>query len=430
MAQGTPGPIITDARGSIRGTTFRSTRNGLTLSGKAGPRSSTQSRSLAVRQLTAHAAQDWKGLSEADREIWSQAARVFNSRGRFGQPISLSARQAFFRSYLHQAGITDPIAPPPPSLGDPAAPLSGVFETWNSDLYLMALSRNLNPLDYCVFRARRDVPSYRAADSRTIHSYTTSAANGLDTLPFYSLDRTIQASHLNNAPGIPYAGDFTIEFWIYAHASPPAATREFIRKFGVVGFSLFEVATGDIRFVWGSATAVHGSPLPVGQWNYFAITYDSATGQAVAHLNSVPILSPAPSLAGNLTGLIQMGGAPSSPNVVDASFNQLVFSNTIRNGAYLSARYNAGVGNLQPPDGSTLALLPLRSQSGGLTPDITGNGHDFTTLGLSLFRGVPCLLIYANADATYPSPRTVLIQSQPLRDDWMLTAPSRQKVLW
>lgn len=97
MARAVLGALVTNLAGSIGGTQFRRTANGLVVSNKS--RGTTRNRALfndGVR-LFANMAGRWAELSDIERTNWADAAQLFQFPDRFGTLRNLNGRQLFFK---------------------------------------------------------------------------------------------------------------------------------------------------------------------------------------------------------------------------------------------------------------------------------------------------------------------------------------------
>jgi hypothetical protein len=90
MAIFLPGPIVSDVRGSIGGTTFSKTAAGNTARGRKGPIQTFSTARGYQRNAFMSAAKSWTAFSVADQTAWRSFAAANPVPNRFGIPQVLS----------------------------------------------------------------------------------------------------------------------------------------------------------------------------------------------------------------------------------------------------------------------------------------------------------------------------------------------------
>jgi len=114
------GPLVTDARGSIRGTTFSRSLAGATA--RARPRPARPSRPWqAIRQLQlASAAARWRLLTTADQDDWNDYGATVTLLNRLGVAFNPTGQMMFVRqdcfNWRSTAGPATPVIPTASSL--------------------------------------------------------------------------------------------------------------------------------------------------------------------------------------------------------------------------------------------------------------------------------------------------------------------------
>ena len=131
MASGKYGTIITDMKGSIGGTTFKGTRSGAVVqnkinsnpSGKYGGKSQVDNNEQLIRsQLNfTQNLENWKNLSDVDRQTWVTGAVNFPFVNKFGEQYTPSAFQLFMscNQNLYSIGAGNIATCPPPTSPSP-----------------------------------------------------------------------------------------------------------------------------------------------------------------------------------------------------------------------------------------------------------------------------------------------------------------------
>jgi len=92
------GPMITDIRGSIGGTTFARNRSGMYARTRVKPVDPSSSRQQAVRNAVATCQDYWRStLTQAQRDGWDNVGSVGGGVGALGDQIRLTGIQAYIR---------------------------------------------------------------------------------------------------------------------------------------------------------------------------------------------------------------------------------------------------------------------------------------------------------------------------------------------
>lgn len=89
--------IIAEARGAIAGTVFSKNTYGAYLRTKVTPVNRQSTFQQAVRQFLASIAQDWRGLTQAQRNLWNQFAVNFSRTNIFGDSVQLTGFNLFMQ---------------------------------------------------------------------------------------------------------------------------------------------------------------------------------------------------------------------------------------------------------------------------------------------------------------------------------------------
>ena len=124
------GPLVSAVTGSVGGTTFQRSANGLLVKSKPLPTLRRSTAAVNARQRTATLNTAWFKLDESERAAWADFALTQEFVNRFGDPVTGTAYMAFMRcnqgAYLSAAGsytFTTQTAPPADTSSTlPAAP--------------------------------------------------------------------------------------------------------------------------------------------------------------------------------------------------------------------------------------------------------------------------------------------------------------------
>lgn len=428
MARALPGPLVSRIAGAIAGTTFSSAQGGARLTPRRKRNNNPTPFQSLVRQTIIRASHAWPNLDSTTRAAWNAAAALAPASPRRVNGSKPSGRQAFVAAYVNQIGSTEIIDPPAPTLGLNVLPLSGLYQTWDNNLLLMGLSRNLSGDDYAVFRTYKPVPDRLRTHSKTINRYIDLRNVGLTNEPFYSLVTTRTVGDITRAAGVPYTGSFTVEFWFRRPEGDPLTASTLWFKAGGSIQAITVNSSGFFGLFANGTTTVSPFKTVFDQWHYIVATFDAGTTKAFLYVDNVVGVSSKPASSPNLIGATRIGSQGPATNRAAGRFNQFIYSNIVRDSAYRTNVYNAGIGRVTAPDVNTLCLLPLRSFAAGLTPDVSGNGYDFTVADVTYEPGFPVRLVADESESYTPSNRLVRVVSQALHPYWML-APSQQEMI-
>jgi len=98
MASVQYGSVVTQLKGSLGGTTYQSNRNGFSARNKPLPRNpKSRSQSLG-RGVIARFSQQWRLLSQPDRDSWDVVAPDWPAVDKFGNPVTLSGFNVFIKA--------------------------------------------------------------------------------------------------------------------------------------------------------------------------------------------------------------------------------------------------------------------------------------------------------------------------------------------
>lgn len=93
------GPMISDIRGSIGGTTFARGPAGIYARGRVKPVDPSSPRQQAVRNAVAYCQAYWRStLTQIQRDSWDHLGTVSGIQGSLGEKIRLTGAQAFIRT--------------------------------------------------------------------------------------------------------------------------------------------------------------------------------------------------------------------------------------------------------------------------------------------------------------------------------------------
>lgn len=89
--------IVAEARGAIAGTVFSKNTYGAYLRAKVTPVNPQTTFQQAVRQFLASTAQDWRGLTQGQRDLWNSFSINFNRTNIFGDSVKLTGFNLFMQ---------------------------------------------------------------------------------------------------------------------------------------------------------------------------------------------------------------------------------------------------------------------------------------------------------------------------------------------
>ena len=135
--------IVTDARGSVAGTTFSKNKTGLYMRSKVkGGNPSTAAQSVARGKFGA-ISQQWRGLLPEERNAWDEAAQFVSWQDSLGQSFTPSGFQLFMQRNNNLQAIDEDVITQP--VVAPSAPVVAIDD-------LIATHEELAPdtLDYFI----------------------------------------------------------------------------------------------------------------------------------------------------------------------------------------------------------------------------------------------------------------------------------------
>lgn len=97
FAKFTPGAIVSEIRGKIASTVFSRNRGGAVIRNRIKPINRRSIGQSTRRQVLGSLASSWRGLTQANRDSWNNAAQNFPLQDTLGQTIYLSGEQLYVR---------------------------------------------------------------------------------------------------------------------------------------------------------------------------------------------------------------------------------------------------------------------------------------------------------------------------------------------
>lgn len=118
--------IVADIRNKLNGSVFSKNRYGSYVRTKVTPVNPQTTAQQNVRNVLAAFSANWRGLSQAERDSWTNAAPSFPSTDIFGMPKILSGNALYVKlnSNLQNAGASVLTSAPTPGAIPPIASLS------------------------------------------------------------------------------------------------------------------------------------------------------------------------------------------------------------------------------------------------------------------------------------------------------------------
>jgi len=152
MAKVLFGQGITDISGSIAGNTFSRNRGGSYIRRKGQPTNPDTPAQQAARAIVSAFSQNWRNLTQAQRDAWNGATGNFPFNDRLGQQRFLSGEQLYVRlnSTLAAVGLAPITAPPIPG-AIPNAAVSGVTIEVGTTTFDITLTDPSNAFTLQVF---------------------------------------------------------------------------------------------------------------------------------------------------------------------------------------------------------------------------------------------------------------------------------------
>lgn len=128
MAKFLPGPVVSEVRGSVGGTTFTRNRFGPVMRQRVKPVVSTTEYALAAKARMTTETQAWQGLTAAQKLAWNEYAAGNPIVGSLGEQQIGTGHIAFvgINTRIAMVGTGALLVPP---VGTPPAPLSGLTLT-------------------------------------------------------------------------------------------------------------------------------------------------------------------------------------------------------------------------------------------------------------------------------------------------------------
>lgn len=130
MALMSPGPMIGVASGRVGGTIFSHNRGGQYVRNGTIPVTVTSDPAQNAKAILAEASAEWRGLTDAQRNAWTNWAQTHQIFNRIGSLITLSGQQAYVQlnARLKHAGAS--VISEPPIAASPVGPgaLTGTYD--------------------------------------------------------------------------------------------------------------------------------------------------------------------------------------------------------------------------------------------------------------------------------------------------------------
>ena len=110
------GAFVTDGRGKVGGQVLTKGRSGAVIRNKVTPTNPNTARQSAARSLLSQFSQQWKTLTQGERDAWNAAVSSFTKTNVFGDTVSPSGKNLFTKlninlSLINQTPITSPPLP-------------------------------------------------------------------------------------------------------------------------------------------------------------------------------------------------------------------------------------------------------------------------------------------------------------------------------
>jgi hypothetical protein len=139
-----------------------------TLAIPTNPRSSSQ---MSVRSHLTQFAKAWRGLTQAQRDAWTESAKGYNSKARLGQKGPLTGCQLFVRVNCNLALVgAASVVTPPPEVTFPTLVPSTLEITNTSGTIAIKMACGDDPTEYTLIRASAPLSAGRnvCADFRVL----------------------------------------------------------------------------------------------------------------------------------------------------------------------------------------------------------------------------------------------------------------------
>lgn len=197
--------IVAEARGSIAGTVFSKNTYGAYLRTKVSPINKQSISQQAVRALLASVAQDWRGLTQAQRDLWNQFAVNFSRTNIFGDQVQLTGFNLFMRLNKNLLEVNESVITSAPTPQD-------VFGFTS-----ISIAPDETTGDFEVTFA----PAIPATDKVIVYA-TAPLSQGKD----FAKSELRKIEVLDNTATSPY--DITTSYVAKFGALPPAGTKVFV----------------------------------------------------------------------------------------------------------------------------------------------------------------------------------------------------------
>lgn len=181
------GPMVSEARGSIGGTTFARNRSGAFARLRVVPTNPATARQTEVRALMATLQTAWRDtLTIAERDGWQNYAASLSLVNRVGGPSRLTGPNIYIRanSILLRAGITR-LDIPPDTFGGAPFPVMTFTGSEDNGLEIQTIFPALGPGD--VLQVRSSTPKPRTINYFETGFAYTSFFIGVQPVPYIVL---------------------------------------------------------------------------------------------------------------------------------------------------------------------------------------------------------------------------------------------------
>ena len=108
------GSIVTDGRGKLGGQVYARNRSGAYVRNKVTPNNPQTIAQSAARSRLAKFSEQWRGLSQAQRDAWNAAAPDFAKTNVFGDSVNPTGKNLFTQLNVNLADIRGPVIENPP----------------------------------------------------------------------------------------------------------------------------------------------------------------------------------------------------------------------------------------------------------------------------------------------------------------------------
>lgn len=386
MARATPGPLISSAHGSIGGTTLRDGRNGLIISRRASRRGSTSPNVIAYRSLLARATAAWTALGASVKAQWETMS-----------PGYLTGRSAYIHAWLIQNGATTITAPTPPTSQTPPGPAEPQFTVYDGQLYVIGFNRDIGADEQFLSRIHAPRSAWQRTNNRAIlRTIAAGPTSGLGETPAYGLQLDNPGGYCHTSITGTSAGNWTVELWFKPDVLPTGAERQYL--FFIPTYLYCYLYDGPTLALFRSgAGAFLNAPDTTRQWNYLAIVGNLPAARPTVYLNNEVLQTPPTLIAPDINAALYIATDATDANQLDSPIAEVRISDTRRSAAEIEATWNGGAGAAYTIDAHTLNYWPLRTVTGGISPDLGSTPHNATVAGYTLRPG-PFAQVATTAD--------------------------------